>query len=112
VPFTEVNALINRAHIGIAAGADDGCPGVITEYMLAGLPVLMNADICCGLRFLTPETGWTAKPRDFALAIQMALDEAPHRNPRRHALEHWGWGASVRRFESILEEHGYKLRRP
>lgn len=110
ISFAEVNACINQARIGVVAGVEDGCPGVITEYMLAGLPVLMNAEIRCGSRFLTPETGWLAHARDFPLAIQMALDAYGELDPRSYAIEHWGWKASVRRFEAMLHDHGFRRR--
>jgi hypothetical protein len=38
--YDEVNRLMNRAKFGVVCGRDDGAPPILTEYMLAGLPVL------------------------------------------------------------------------
>ena len=43
VPFDEVNRLMNLARIGVVCGVDDGAPAILTEYMLAGLPVVATA---------------------------------------------------------------------
>jgi glycosyltransferase involved in cell wall biosynthesis len=108
VSFADVNCLMNQARVGVVAGAEDGCPAVLTEYMLAGLPVLANGDLCCGLRFITPETGWIAGPNEFAGGILKALDKCASLQPRQYAMERWGWPASVRRFERMLHSHGYR----
>jgi hypothetical protein len=38
---------MNRAKIGVVWGVDDGAPAILTEYMLAGLPVLANVNLRC-----------------------------------------------------------------
>ena len=48
---------MNRARFGVVCGVDDGAPAILTEYMLAGLPVLANAELRCGLQYILPETG-------------------------------------------------------
>jgi hypothetical protein len=45
---------MNRARFGVVCGIDDGAPTILTEYMLAGLPVFANADLRCGLQFILP----------------------------------------------------------
>jgi glycosyltransferase involved in cell wall biosynthesis len=72
VPYEEVNQLMNRARFGVACGVEDGAP-VPTEYMLAGLPVLANEALCCGLQFMIPETGITAPAERFANAITCSI---------------------------------------
>lgn len=108
VSYTEVNYHINRARVGIVAGVNDGCPAVLTEYMLADVPVLANASLCCGLRFITPETGWVSLRDDFARSIQIALEQCHSIKPRQYAIERWGWPTSVRQLEAILHAHGYQ----
>ena len=103
VSFAEVNYHMNRAKIGVVAGINDGCPAILTEYMLAGLPVLANDQLCCGLRFVTPETGITAAPDLFHIGIETLLDRWTSYQPRQYALEHWGWSASTKRLQTILE---------
>ena len=68
VNHSQVNALMNRARIGVVCGEDDGAPAILTEYMLAGLPVLANERLRCGLDFIRPDTGLAAPAEAFAEA--------------------------------------------
>ena len=102
VPFAEVNRLMNEARIGVVCGEDDGAPAILTEYMLAGLPVLANARLCCGLQFITPETGATATERGFADAIVGLIARADRMNPRDMVLARWTWPHAIKRFRTAL----------
>lgn len=102
VPFAEVNRLMNMSRIGVVCGVDDGAPAILTEYMLAGLPVLANAELCCGTQFITTETGHLAGADEFAEAIRKLLGRAPGMDPRRAALDRWTWPHSVRRLQELL----------
>ncbi|RYG68649.1 glycosyltransferase, partial [bacterium] len=102
VPFGEVNALMNRARIGLVCGVDDGAPAIITEYMLAGLPVLANDRLSCGLQFITPETGRTAPADLFADAIGEMLGDLGRYEPRRVACERWTWPHTVARLTTSV----------
>lgn len=108
VSHRKVNEYINQGRVGIVAGVEDGCPAIISEYMLAGIPVLANAGLCCGLRLVKPETGWVYPEEYFADGILRALNECNHINPRPFALEHCGWPASVRQLEALLHRYGYR----
>ena len=55
LPIVEVNRLMNRARFGVVCGVDDGARAILTEYMPAGLPVLADEALCCGLQFLRTE---------------------------------------------------------
>jgi glycosyltransferase involved in cell wall biosynthesis len=104
VGFDEVNALMNRAAIGVVCGVDDGAPAILTEYMLAGLPVLANAELRCGRQYITPGTGATAAADDFHLGLVELLARAPSMRPREIALSHWTWPHSARRLSAIIDE--------
>jgi len=104
VPIEEVNHLMNRARFGVVCGIDDGAPAILTEYMLAGLPVLANADLRCGLQFILPETGMTASANGFAEAILKMRETADDFRPREAALERWTWTHSVKRLARIIEQ--------
>ena len=65
-------AIDRRARIGVVCGEDDGAPAILTEYMLAGLPVLANACLRCGLQYIRPDTGLVAQPEGFAAACGAA----------------------------------------
>lgn len=102
LPFDEVNKLMNRARIGLVCGVDDGAPAILTEYMLAGLPVLANADLACGLQYIRPDTGRTACAKDFAKEIIDMLDDTSVFAPREAVLRNWVWQQSMKHFLPLL----------
>lgn len=102
VGFGEVNRLMNLARIGVVCGVDDGAPAILTEYMLAGLPVLANADLKCGLQYITPETGRTAHEGQFHIALQEMLAAPGSFRPREAVLLNWSWPQTARRFSSLV----------
>ncbi len=91
-----VNRQINRARVGVVCGQDDGAPAILTEYQLAGLPVLANAQLSCGLQFITPQTGLAAhEGAEFAEALDFLLHRHADYQPRDIALARWGWRPSI-----------------
>ena len=102
VGFDEVNRLMNAAKIGVVCGVDDGAPAILTEYMLAGLPVLANARLRCGLQYITPDTGRTADEEAFPQALCDLIDAAPAMRPRDVVLARWVWAHSVHRLQAVL----------
>jgi glycosyltransferase involved in cell wall biosynthesis len=102
VGFAEVNRLMNLARIGLVCGIDDGAPAILTEYMLAGLPVLANAGLRCGLQYITPQTGMAADPDRFDQGIRDILGRHASFNPRQTVLDNWTWPHSVRRLENLM----------
>lgn len=103
VSHDEVNRLMNRARIGVVCGVDDGAPAILTEYMLAGIPVLANADLRCGLQFITPETGRTATAQDFAATLAAMLHAPGAFSPREVVLQRWVWPHSINRLAGLIE---------
>ena len=103
VGFDAVNALINRARFGVVCGRDDGAPAILTEYMLAGLPVLANAELTCGTQYILPETGMLAAPDAFADAILTMRQRLAAFRPREVALARWTWPHTVDRLRPFLE---------
>lgn len=105
VSHAEVNRLINRARVGVVCGRDDGAPAILTEYQLADLPVLANAELSCRLQFITPETGLVAAPgSDFANAMGFLIDHAEDYDPRPVAIERWGWRTSIAKLLSEIDD--------
>ena len=103
VPYAEVNRLMNRARIGVVCGVNDGAPAILTEYMLAGLPVLANADLACGLQYVRPDTGRCATAAGLATAMAEMLAEQQSFAPRAAVLRHWTWPHSMARLAPIIE---------
>lgn len=113
VPIAEVNRLMNRARFGVVCGVDDGAPAILTEYMLAGLPVLANAALSCGRQFIIPETGVTASAEGFAEAILQMRENYRTFAPRQAVIERWTWPHSVAKLmqvKTLSEQLGIRPR--
>lgn len=104
VGFTEVNRLMNLARIGVVCGVDDVAPAILTEYMLAGLPVLANSGLKCGLQFITPTTGRAADEHKFHGVLAEMLANLDNFQPRETVLRNWAWPHTAERFATILKE--------
>lgn len=102
VGFDAVNRLMNRARFGMVCGRDDGAPAILTEYMLAGLPVLCNAELVCGRQFILPETGRFFDPADLAAAIMAMRAETGESFPRETSLARWTWPHTIARLRPLL----------
>lgn len=102
VSHAEVNRLMNQARVGVVCGVDDGAPAILTEYMLAGLPVVANADLVCGLQYIRPETGIAASAETFEHAILAAIDQSARFSPRATVLAEWSWPHSIKRLENLI----------
>lgn len=103
VSHDEVNRLMNRAHVGVVCGVEDGAPAILTEYMLAGLPVLANAQLQCGLHYIRPETGRTASASDFGAVLCDMLGNLKNFSPRKTVLANWTWDHSVQRLAALVD---------
>jgi glycosyltransferase involved in cell wall biosynthesis len=108
VPHSEVNRLINRAKVGIVCGFDDGAPAILTEYMLADLPVVANAGLRCGLQYITPDTGIIAPVETFEQAIAQALESTSF-SPRKTVLENWTWDHSIETFARLISKDNMRF---
>ncbi|WP_426237857.1 glycosyltransferase [Pararhizobium sp. DWP1-1-3] len=102
VPFVEVNRLMNQAKIGVVCGIDDGAPAILTEYMLAGLPVLANSALSCGLQYITPQTGRAASSDEFHESISEMLATLSVFSPRQMVIDNWTWPHSVRKLQALI----------
>lgn len=104
VSHDEVNRLMNQARVGVVCGVEDGAPAILTEYMLAGLPVVANANLACGLQYILPETGMAAPADAFENAIIAAIDHPEQFAPRETVLARWAWPHTIVRFQRLLAE--------
>lgn len=103
VGLPEVNRLMNRAKFGVVCGEYDGAPAILTEYMLAGLPVLANADLVCGQQYILPETGMLARPDQFGAAILEMRERYTSFTPRDIAVSRWTWPHTIAKLRPLIE---------
>ncbi len=104
VPFAEVNRLMNQSRMGVVCGIDDGAPAILTEYMLAGIPVLANSLLSCGLQYITQDTGRTATAELFHEGISLMLSIPDAFHPRKTVLENWTWPHTIQKLQNIISE--------
>lgn len=105
VPFEEVNRLMNSARIGVVCGIDDGAPAILTEYMLAGIPVLANIRLRCGLQYIKPQTGAVAAPELFHEGIADMLARLESFRPQETVLANWTWNHTIEKLRRIIREN-------
>ena len=106
VTFAEVNRLMNQSRIGVVCGVDDGAPAILTEYMLAGLPVLANEALRCGLQYITPQTGRISSEDAFPEAISEMLARLSDYSPRQAVIDNWTWPHSVQKLQALINGRG------
>lgn len=111
VSYAEVNRLMNTARVGVVCGVDDGAPAILTEYMLADLPVVANAALTCGLQYILPSTGLIASADNFAHALIEALDHPERFAPRQAVIERWAWPHSIKKLEQLLKARMFPANR-
>jgi glycosyltransferase involved in cell wall biosynthesis len=109
---TEVNEWVNKSRIGVICSKRDSAPRVMLEYMAADVPVLVNAELRAGLRYVGPEAGLVCPPEEFHLGIAQLLDHLDAYSPRAYLLGHYSREQVVARFAGILERAGLEVGRP
>lgn len=82
---------------------NDGARAILTEYMLAGLSVLANAELACGLHYIQPATGRTAPAANFGAAIADMLADLSPFTPRQVFRHNWTWPQSVACLRPLIE---------
>jgi glycosyltransferase involved in cell wall biosynthesis len=110
----DVNAYINRSLIGVVCAKRDAVPRILLEYMAADVPVLANAELRAGTRYVGPRAGLIRSPEEFHLGIAEILDNYGSYSPRQHLLEHYSQDRVVAHLVKLLEQAGFSIesRRP
>ncbi len=103
-PKEEVNRLINQSKVGVMCSELDAAPRAILEYMAADVPVLVNAKLLAGARYVGPSAGLIKPPEEFHLGLAELLDHLQSYSPRAYLLKHYSFEKVMRKFIGILEE--------
>ncbi len=111
VGYEEVNRYMNQSKIGVVCGVNDGAPAILTEYMLAGIPVLANEKLACGLQYITSDTGMAFDGDYFNLGIVEMLGRLETFSPRKTACESWLWPSSMEKLVCAIQstERGHLI---
>jgi glycosyltransferase involved in cell wall biosynthesis len=100
----DVNRYVNKSRIGVICAREDAAPRALLEYMAAGVPVLVNADLLAGARYVGPRAGLVRGPDEFDRGIAELLDNVAAYSPRAHLLEHFSRDRVIEKFVDILRD--------
>jgi glycosyltransferase involved in cell wall biosynthesis len=103
VGYEDVNRYMNQSKIGVVCGVNDGAPAILTEYMLAGIPVLANRKLACGLQYITSDTGMAVDGAQFDLGIVEMLSRLETFSPRKTVCENWLWPSSMEKLIRAIQ---------
>lgn len=98
----EVNRYINQSRVGVMCATLDAAPRAILEYMAADVPVLVNAELWAGSRYVGPAAGLVKSPEEFHLGLAALLDHRENYSPRAHLLAHYSAEPVLKKFIAIL----------
>ena len=73
--------------IVVAAAKWDTAPRIVQEALCCGTPVLMNEEMLCGGKYITPHTGRRAPLSRFHVAMAQMLTDADTFTPRQAFLD-------------------------
>lgn len=109
VSKAEVNRLVNQSKIGVMCTVLDAAPRAILEYLAADVPVLVNAELWAGARYVGPEAGLVKSPEEFHLGLVELIENYRDYSPRAHFLENYSFEKVMAKFLGILERAGCSL---
>ena len=103
---------IGAAAVTRALAASLGAPAILTEYMLAGLPVLANDRLVCGRQYIRPDTGLTAPEDRFHEALASLIARSAQFDTRAVVQANWTWPHSIRQLTALIDKaRGYRAGR-
>jgi glycosyltransferase involved in cell wall biosynthesis len=100
----EVNRYVNQSSIGVICSEKDAVPRALLEYMAADVPVLVNANLLAGTRYVGPKAGLVRAPEDFHLGLAELIETAERYRPREHLLQDFSHDRAVERFVNLLRQ--------
>ena len=89
----EVNLYLNRSRVGVIASWWEVAPRTMLEYMAADIPVVVNARLKSGLKYLLPDVGVIAEPENMADAMWSVLKNRQRFRPRETLVREFGASA-------------------
>jgi glycosyltransferase involved in cell wall biosynthesis len=104
-----VNEYVNRSRVGLMAAEKDAAPRVILEYLAADVPIVVNADLRAGTRYVDQRSGLVLPPERIHEGIRQILDNPDAYSPRAAYLERFSKDRVTDRFVSMLHAAGLEL---
>ncbi len=104
VSKAEVNRYVNESRIGVICSREDAAPRALLEYMAVDVPVLVNAELLAGARYVGPRAGLRCEPDKFHAGIAELLDGIDGYAPRAQLLERFSRARVIEKFVAILRD--------
>jgi len=84
----------------------DASPRILTEAMNCDLPILVNANIVGGWKYVHKNSGaFFTKETDLKPGLEYILNRYQHLTPRQHFLEHYGKEKSGKKLKKFIQKH-------
>ena len=99
----EVNVYLNKSRVGVIASWWEVAPRALLEYMAADIPVMVNARLKSGLKYVRPDVGVIAEPEQMADAMWSVLENPGRFRPRETLIREFGASALLRCARSIAD---------
>lgn len=106
VPYENVNEYINQCKIGVICAKKDAAPRALLEYMAADVPVLVNAELLAGTRYVGRQAGLVVSPQAFHTGLAELLDTYASYTPRTYYLAHYAYERVLPTFVQQLQDAG------
>ena len=98
VAHESINFYINQSKIGVMCSKYDAAPRAVLEFMAANVPVVVNAELLAGARYVGPTAGVVKSPEEFHLGILEVLNNYQNYSPRDHLIKNYSVERVVERF--------------
>lgn len=98
-----LNRIMNQSRAGFVPSLQDASPRVILEYIAAGVPLILNANIFGGRDYITPETGILAREDQMPAAVRQVTSGKQSFNPRRIFDERFSPTQAAKYFGTLLD---------
>ncbi len=105
----EVNQYINQSRMGVMTSVLDAVPRATLEYMAADVPVLVNAHLRAGTRYVGEQGGLVKAPEEFHRGIEEILDNPERFSPRAFFMENFSFEKNMAVVIDIFKKAGLPL---
>ncbi len=106
VSKAEVNRYVNQSKIGVMCTVLDAAPRAILEYLAADVPVLVNAELWAGARYVGPAAGLVKSPEEFHLGLAELVENFRSYSPRAYLLQSYSFEKVMNRLVNTLLQAG------
>ena len=106
----DVLELLRTSRIAVYPGDHTSNPAAMWECVAAGLPIVVNENICGGKHLIVPGvTGEFAGEENFYDVIQYVLSRVNTYHPREYFEEHWDSVSITQSYISFFQKMGWSI---